>query len=216
MKTAVIAGTPVDTKMGVDFLRKKNPGIETLYMPCAENPRECHLFQIADPLKRMERIETLCLSALGKGFDHFFVYCNSLSSSMDFDMLSEKLHVHIVTPMHAYDSLARQYDVLGVLAANNQCTKGIEDRFTHVNPSGYILGIGDLKLTEAVENGMPPAEIVDRFALNEICEFFRKNGCEAIVLGCTHFPYFKKEISVLTRLPVLDPADIMYEKLIMS
>jgi glutamate racemase len=38
-------------------------------------------------------------------------------------------------------------------------------------------------------------------------------GAEAVLLGCTHFPYFKDEFKMCCRVPVIDPADMMYEAL---
>ncbi len=213
MKVAVIAGTPVDTRMGVDYLHRKDPSIGTLSYPCAADPRGCHLFQISGTTEKQKYIETIYRRAIADGAERFFVYCNSLSSSVDFDSISDLFGVLTVTPMSAYGRIAEKYDTIGVLAANNQCTKGIEDRFTAVNSKGYVIGIGNLKLTEAVEQGRDPAEIAESFALDRMCGLFEASGCEAIVLGCTHFPYFIKELSALTELPVIDAADIMYESL---
>ena len=214
MKVAVIAGTPVDTRMGVEYLRRRDPSIETMPYPCAEDPRGCHLFQIAGDAEKQAHMEEIYRRAIDEGAERFFIYCNSLSSSVDFESISERFGVRTATPMSAYGRIAGMYDTIGVLAANNQCTKGIEDRFTAVNRKGYVIGIGNLKLTEAVECGMDPAAIAERFDFAGMCALFEANGCEAIVLGCTHFPYFIRELSALTALPVIDPADIMYESLL--
>ena len=160
MKIAVIAGTPVDTQMGVDYLHQRDAGLETVFLPCASDPRACHLFQVKSPEEKTATMRELYRSAIDMGIRYFFVYCNSLSSAVDFDTLSESMGVKTVTPMRAYEKLALDYNILGLLAANNQSTKGIEDRFTAVNPSGYVIGIGNLRLTEAVERMTPPAEIV--------------------------------------------------------
>lgn len=42
-KIAVIAGTPVDTKMGADFLNSK--GLNAFSYPVSQDPREQLLFQ---------------------------------------------------------------------------------------------------------------------------------------------------------------------------
>ena len=34
-------------------------------------------------------------------------------------------------------------------------------------------------------------------------------GAEALVLGCTHFPYFKEALAARTALPLVDPAEEM-------
>ena len=83
------------------------------------------------------------------------------------------------------------------------------------NPVDTQMGVDYLKRKDFfLKPGMSPYRISESFDLAGICRFFKANGCEAIVLGCTHFPWFKNEISVLTDLPVIDPADIMYDSLI--
>jgi len=42
---------------------------------------------------------------------------------------------------------------------------------------------------------------------------FNKLGFQTQVLGCTHFPYLKEELEKVCSLPVIDPADMMYEAL---
>ena len=36
---------------------------------------------------------------------------------------------------------------------------------------------------------------------------------EAVVLGCTHFPYIKKELEKITKLPIIDVGVFMIESL---
>ena len=38
-------------------------------------------------------------------------------------------------------------------------------------------------------------------------------GAEALLLGCTHFPCLREELEKICRLPIIDPADMMYEEL---
>ena len=45
-------------------------------------------------------------------------------------------------------------------------------------------------------------------------KYFEDNGCEALVLGCTHFPYLKKALRNYTGLPLLDPAEKMVRLLL--
>lgn len=54
-KIAVIAGTPVDTRMGVDYLNNKAPGIETVYLPLENDPIACHIFQMQTEEKNTPR-----------------------------------------------------------------------------------------------------------------------------------------------------------------
>ena len=214
MKTAVIAGTPVDTEMGVNYLAKKDPLIEAVSLPLKSCPRECHLFQLKEYSYKMDAMTDIVSKAKVDGTDNVFVYCNSLSSSLDFEKIASAVGIKIVTPGNAYEKFASLYSTIGVIAANNQSTRWIENIFTAGNPAGYVLGAGNLKLVEAVEKKHSPDEIVQKFALRNMTDYFAASGAEAVVLGCTHFPYFMDALQQVCPLPVIDPADIMYDELI--
>ena len=64
---------------------------------------------------------------------------------------------------------------------------------------------------EGVEAGEPPEELAERCALPGLLRFFEDNGAEAVVLGCTHFPYVRKALQKRTALPVIDPAQRLLE-----
>ena len=49
------------------------------------------------------------------------------------------------------------------------------------------------------------------FGIADYIAHCEKSGCECIILSCTHFPYLMDEMKKLTELPVIDPADTMYE-----
>jgi len=213
MKVAVVAGTPVDTQMGVDFLRRKNPALETVYLPMGRNPRETHIFQLSDNETKLRLTEERFHPLIEQGIDAFFVYCNSLSATVDYPALAEKLHIRIITPRSAYVTLAGRYNNIGLIAANNHSTEWIESICTAVNPDCYVCGTGFLRLVEVVEEKMDPAEIVRSFRLDGLCRTLEAAGCQTLALSCTHFPYFMKELQAVTDLSVFDPADLMYEEL---
>ena len=64
-------------------------------------------------------------------------------------------------------------------------------------------------LRKAQRAGEPPEELVARHRLPELCAWYESVGAEALVLGCTHFPYFKEVLARQIRLPILDPAEEM-------
>ena len=217
IKVAVIAGTPVDTQMGVDYLNNKDPEIQTIYLPLENNPRGCHLFQMKTQEEKHSQMKALFLKALDLGADAFFIYCNSLSAAFDFKALAKELNVPCVTPISAYEQLAGNYNCCGLIAANNQATAGIEKAFTIANPDCYILGSGLLFLVEDIEKGFrkesplyAAESIVERRKLEVLCSFYKNNGAQCLILGCTHFPYLRTALETVTDLPVIDPADIMY------
>ena len=213
MKIAVVAGTPVDTQMGVDYLNRKNPAIETIFLPMGSCPRETYTFQMSDHDTKIRETEKLFLPLLEQGVEAFYVYCNSLGAMVDYDTVAAKHNIKIITTRNAYRKLAGLYSNVGVIAANNHTTEWIETIFTSVNPDCYVCGTGFLKLVEAVETKIDPSELVREFRLADLCRVYEAAGCQAVALGCTHFPYFKEKLRSVTTLPVFDPADLMYEEL---
>lgn len=210
---AVLAGTPVDTRMGLDCLARAGiPG--GLAVPLAQDPREQTSFQISAPEERQRRCRELIRGAMAQGCDRAFVYCNSLAAAVDFSLLAVDLGLRIVTPLDVYSRLAGRYRRLGVLAANGQGLAGIERALLSSNPSLDLLGACSLSTVLAVESGENPAALVERNRLPALAEWFAACGMEALLLGCTHFPYYKDALAARTSLPLIDPADEMLSLLL--
>ncbi|MDR1124849.1 MAG: aspartate/glutamate racemase family protein [Deltaproteobacteria bacterium] len=210
-KIGVIAGTPVDAAMGVEVL--KGRGYEAIPYPAAASAREQTEFQLVPMDERVAKVRALMQKTLADGRQGVLVYCNSLSANLDFPALARELNVPVVTPLDAYREYARDYRVLGVAAANNQALAGIERAIMGGNPECDVYGICFLPAVTAIEAGVPPAEIVRRFGLNIVLDWFAHIKAEALILGCTHFPYLAAELSKRAKLPLLDPADRMCELL---
>jgi glutamate racemase len=68
---------------------------------------------------------------------------------------------------------------------------------------------GLLPVVLSIEAGLPPEQLVDQHHLVALVNWFESCGAEALLLGCTHFPYFKEELAQRTLLPLIDPADEM-------
>lgn len=208
---AVLAGTPVDTQMGVDVLAAA--GLTGLPFPLAADPRRQTAFQISSQAEREAAVLAVLREAMSQGCRRAFVYCNSLSSSVDFGPLAAVTGLFIVTPLDIYRALAPRYRRLGLIAANAQGLAGIERTLLSAAPSLDLLGASMLPAVESIEAGMPPEELVERHHLPELAEWFRRCGMEALLLGCTHFPYFKEALARRTSLPLIDPAEEMVRRL---
>ena len=111
-------------------------------------------------------------------------------------------------------ALGTKTGIIGVLA-----TAGTLKGSKYLNNKGRFEG--DVRIeervgrgfVELVENGTlrgPEAENTVRESLLPLLEA----GADRIVLGCTHFPYIKDELEKLTSLPLIDPADMMFEALL--
>lgn len=213
-KVAVIAGTLVDTAMGVEYLNNKDPEIEAIPFSATSSPREGQLFQLSSQDNKRRRFTEIFDEAEGMGIKDFFIYCNSLSGVFDFEGFGAERGDRIYTPLQIYRELGSTFKCAAVIAVNSQSTAGIERSLYENNPNASVIGMGFLDLITAVEEKRDPKEIVESFGLEHLCRYFEKNGADCLILGCTHFPYFQKELDKVTSLPTINPADLMYEKLI--
>ena len=211
---AVLAGTPVDTQMGVDLLVSR--GLAALAFPLAKNPRQQTAFQISSEQEKHDAVHSILQSALRQGCHRALVYCNSLSASVDFSILAEETGMHIVTPLQVYRTLPACYHRLGLIAANAQGLAGIERVLYQEDPSLELLSVSLLPVVLSIESGASPEEIISRHCLTELTAWFQSCGMEALILGCTHFPYVKEALSARTNLLLIDPAEEMIRMLTKS
>ena len=224
-KVAVLAGTPVDTAMGVEYIKKKNSETEgqCLLPLCDPVSVDCDAqvrFQYSDEDEKHAVMDNIFNAEIAEGVRDFFVYCNSLAGSFDFDTyavmksLDTDEDIRIYTPLQVYRSLGGEYGRIGVLAANNLSAHAIEEALMAANPDIYMIGTGNMAIVRAIEDGLAPEKIVETCGLRYMVKYMEACGAEAIVLGCTHFPYFRDELAALTDLPVIDPADKMFDNLV--
>jgi len=223
IKIAVIAGTSVDTRMGVEYIETKvreagiEPGLTPLYCPAALDCDEQVKFQYSDNDEKRIIIDGIFDNAVRDEAKAFFIYCNSLSGAFDFDTYAVRKSIEtgedikVFTPLQVYRRLGREYGRIGVMAANNLSAHAIEEALMASNPDIYMIGTGNMAIVRAIEDGLSPEEIVEKCGIAHLVKYIEACGAEALVLGCTHFPYIKEELSKMTSLPIIDPADEMFE-----
>ena len=204
IKIAVLAGTPIDTQMGVQCLA--DAGLSGFAFPLASDPREQTTFQISSQEEKLFRVRKVLSDSMEQGCSRVFVFCNSLSSVVDFPSLAKETGMRIVTPLDVYRELASKYSCLALIAANAQGLSGIERTMVSVNPNLDLLSVGILPAVLSVEAGEAPPALVERHHLAELAAWFQQCGAEALVLGCTHFPYFKDALAARCALPLIDPS----------
>ncbi len=219
IKVAVIAGTPVDTQMGVEYIKEKNgesdiPSVEPLYCPVSVSCDEQIRFQYSDEEEKMRQIDALFNAAEAEGVKDFFIYCNSLSGAFDFDSYEKRRQVRIYTPLQVYRELGKRFSRVGVMAANNLSAYSIEKSLMESNGDLYMIGTGNMAVVRAIEDRIPAGEVVRTLGLDHMVRYMESCGCEALVLGCTHFPYLRKELEKISRIPMIDPADEMFDRML--
>ena len=212
MKIAVMAGTPIDSKLGAELLNSHGYD-DVVLVPISNNPVEQTTFQALEDEERENIIVKIIDELKEKDCDSIFVYCNSLSSVVDFDRLAEKMNISIITPMQMYRNLGLEYKYLAVMAANSHGLTGVENNLYVSNPCLRVLGLSMLELVKAIEEGNKPEQIVEDFNFKTLFNYFELTNVEAVVLGCTHFPYIKKELEKISKLPIIDVGVFMIESL---
>ena len=208
---AVIAGTPVDTSMGKALLEEH--GYEAVSFPISDIPEEQSILQVLYPERLRKIIEGKVDEIKAQGMDTVFVYCNSISAAVDMEEIGRVRGVRMITPLMVYRDLGKSYGRLAVIAANSQSACGIEKALQSGKSDTRVIGLGALELVDAVESGMAPRKIVDGFDLAGLLGFFKTAGCEALVLGCTHFSWFRDALADKSPIKVIDPALMMLEML---
>lgn len=212
MKIAVMAGTPIDSKLGAELLNSYGYD-DVVLVPISNNPVEQTTFQALEDEERENIIVKIIDELKERDCDSIFVYCNSLSSVVDFDRLAEKMDVSIITPMQMYRNLGLEYKYLAVMAANSHGLTGVENNLYVSNPRLRVLGLSMLELVKAIEEGNKPEQLVKDFNFKTLFNYFELTNVEAVILGCTHFPYIKKELEKISKLPIIDVGVFMIENL---
>lgn len=213
MKVAVFAGTYVDTKMGSDLLEKNN--FETILYPISQNPKEQSKLQFYSVEELTNIVKEKIEDAKENGAEKIFIYCNSLSVAIDLKYLRESTGMEIITPIDVYKNLDKKYKNIAIIAANSKSAFKI-DQILCEEEFRNIVAIGNLTLVEAIEDKLNPEEIIKLLALDKLAHYFneiKREKLDLIILGCTHFPYIKKELEKLTDIKILDPAAEMIKML---
>ena len=212
MKIAVMAGTPVDTKMGVSLLYE-NDFNEILDVPISRNPSEQTIFQVSNREYKEKIINNHIDNIKEQNCNVLFVYCNSLSSSVDFNEIAKTKNIRIITPMDIYVEISKKYKKIGIISANAQGLAGIEKVMFQTNENIEIVGITLLEMVKEIEKCENVKKIAEKFDFLTLIKYFNVIKVDAIVIGCTHFPYVKEEFKKLTNIEILDPGIKMIEKI---
>ena len=102
---------------------------------------------------------------------------------------------------------------IGIISANAQGLAGIEKVMFQTNENIEIVGITLLEMVKEIEKCENVKKISEKFDFLTLIKYFNAMKVDAIVVGCTHFPYVKEEFKKLTNIEILDPGIKMIEKI---
>lgn len=216
MKVGVFAGTKVDTEMGNVLLKEKN--VESLLFPISKNPEEQSKMQYSSKEELEEIFYQKAMIGKKDGMEKIFLYCNSLASAIDLKRLEERLEMEIITPLDTYKNLDKKIKNLVILTANGVSAYMIDKIIKENNENINTITIGNLSIVNLIEKNISPKELIDKLALDKMINYLENIKQEdlkidSILLGCTHFPYFKEEIKKITKLNIIDPAEDMLKRI---
>ena len=203
MATAgVIAGTPIDTALGVRYLERL--GFSCLSYPAGRNPKEQSFLQN----HHSNFLQQVCLRKAQEmaqaGAQFVLIYCNSLSASLDLEALRKHLQIPLVTPMDVYQAIAIRYQRFAIVAANAIGLMGAEGAIKRLNPHAFTFGYHNIEIVRRIEQQHPAAEIVKDSGLPDFLDLARTEHADLLLLACTHYPYLTSAIQAMSAVPVMD------------
>ena len=208
MKIGVIAGTPVDTKMGGDFVRSM--GHEAIERASSKNVEEQLIMQNLHRDELTKQVLDLCKEMISEGAKGILMYCNSMTAAVNTEYIRNGIKPYkLATLFDVYMETAKNYKSVAVIAANGQSLAAIEKIILMENENCIPYGASLMPLVIEIEKKTDSDEIVEKLKLNSMAEFFDAMGAEAIILGCTHFPYVMHSIKKITNIPLIDPSKKM-------
>lgn len=208
----VIAGTPIDTRFGVQYLEQR--GLAAVGRSISASPQEQTELQALNREALTDKTIAAIGALVAQGANAVMIYCNSLSGAVDMARVRAALGVPVVTPLDVYRSLVGKYRKFGLLAANCQSCANIERLLLELDPHAKVIGVGNLQIVEDIERGYAPEAILRDHALVDIGAGLRKSGVEILILGCTHFNYFYHALKGQVCLEIFDPSEHMVDYLL--
>ncbi len=154
----------------------------------------------------IQRAEAITLFLNGKGVDIIVIACNTATAAAIFHLRRKYTEIRFVgiEPAIKPAALESHTGVVGVLATANTLKAEKYHRTLDRFASGVkvVERVGE-GLVEAVENGYDARE-----ALLCCITPMLEEGADAIVLGCTHYPFLSEQIKAITgpAVRIIDPA----------
>ncbi|SHF74104.1 glutamate racemase [Microbulbifer donghaiensis] len=192
MTLGVVAGTPTDTRFGLEFLAARQ--VRGIGVSLSASPQAQTQLQALERGALTEQLIQAIRQLHQAGAEAAMIYCNSLSGAVDMAAVKAAAPIEVVSPLEAYAELTQRYRNFGLLAANCQSCANIEREILSRNKTAKVIGIGNLQIVEDIEDGLAPEMIVQQHALDDLAAALVKSGVQILILGCTHFDYFYREL----------------------
>lgn len=150
-----------------------------------------------------------------KDIDHVVMACNtSAAVALDHARLVSPVPVHdIISPAARY--VAANFRRIGIMATQSTAnSKAFSRRIQYHAPEAEVFELGCPNLVPLVESGDLYSDNA-KGILIEYTNQMEEQEVEAIVLGCTHFPFLSKAIRDLLppSIALIDPAKLLSQQI---
>lgn len=164
-----------------------------------------------EPAEIRTFVEQIISFLANKEVDHVVMACNtSAAVALDHARNVSPIPVHdIITPAARY--VASNFRRIGVMATQSTANShAFAKRIAYQNPEVSVFELGCPKLVPLVESGDVYSDNA-KAILIEYTSKMEENEVEAIILGCTHFPFLRKAIRDLlpSSVALIDPAEML-------
>jgi glutamate racemase len=177
MTICVIGGDHYDARMGVTMLAQR--GIVASSVAVSESP--------ADYMSRQHDHASLQAFVFDRiatvKADTYVVFCNTLSFSMDWDLLSRKLGAPVTTLAAVYREFLKSYKSIGVIAMHEHTLYNIRKFCDREHSELETICFSMMPLVVGAEQG---ATFINE-TLNDLIGVSARLEADAFVFGCTHF-----------------------------
>jgi glutamate racemase len=151
-----------------------------------------------------------------QGVNHLVMACNtSAAVGLEQARQASPVPVHdLITPTARY--VASRYRRIGVMATRSTVSsQAFSRKILYHAPDRQVFEIACPTLVPLVEAGELFTENV-KASLIEYTSQLEEHDVEAVILGCTHFPFLRRAIADLLsdRVAIIDPAEMLVRQLI--
>lgn len=198
----IIWWTPYDSQAWVLFL-------QTLWyssiksFSITHSPEEQNELQFSNPQVLYKKCLDICNNSKILWIRTVLIYCNSLSSVLDIDTMTQESGIKIITPLEIYEKLWEKHKNICVIAANSTWA-AIAEKYIGLSWNKNIVSIWFLDIVKKIENKHSAEEVVNTTNLQQIIYFLESQSIEIIILSCTHFPHITKKLQSITKIKVVD------------
>jgi glutamate racemase len=150
--------------------------------------------------------------------DSIVIACNT-SAAVAGDEVRKNVNVPVIDLIGVTaDYVSRNFNRIGVIATSTTVKrKAFSKAILERNSHKHVTEIACPDLVPLIERGLSESKEMDA-ALKKYCDKLLKDEAEAVILGCTHFPFVDATLKRMLqdRVQLVDPAVLLAESIAQS